>query len=188
MNKAETLIENSKNGTTIEANISFKGTMVVSGTNSVQIGGSFEGRIEAVDGCVVVQKGGTVNGSIVAANIVISGNVTKLSEDDYIEAAESLALTETAKVDSPSIRYGNMSMEFGASIRGGMTPLKTPEAAKKTSDVETAEPEPKVNVVSLGAPRSSGYFQAAEDPTVAIDEMSMSREELMAPIRVEARG
>lgn len=194
MNKVEALTKNAKAGITIEPHISIKGIMVVSGSGAIQIGGHLEGRLDAADCSVIVQKGATVEGTIVGAHIAINGTVKSLSEDDYIEAKGNLALGETAKVELPSIRYGSISMECGASIRGDMAPLNTGEIASATTsdieledetDMDAEEAEDSSNqehkVSQLQAHRHrrpASYYQPQEDPTVGIDEITIPHEDI----------
>ena len=180
-----------KDTTTIDPNIAFVGTMTVVGTGAVQIGGEFEGRIVAPGGSVIVQAGGVVRGTIIAANVIISGTVTAMTDDDFIEATEHLAMTETADVQSNSIRYGDMAMTFGSSIRGNMTPLASAHAALAVRP--SAAPDPTTplhrtdthqaiahNVLEMHRPFVS---PPAPPETISSDIDQMSRAELMTPLR-----
>lgn len=135
MTNIQELIASTPDGTSIDSNLSFHGTMVLNGPGAVRIGGTFEGSIVAKAGTVIVQETGIVRGTISAANVIVSGTVTTSNanaEADHIEATQCLALAKTATVASPMITYGSIAMDFGASIMGGMKPLTKADATDLT--------------------------------------------------------
>jgi cytoskeletal protein CcmA (bactofilin family) len=93
-------------GTEVEGDIRFRGT--------VHVEGSIKGNVSSNDGKLQLIAGGSVDGNIRAAHVVINGRVTG---DVY--ATEKLELSDKALVEG-NIYYDVMEMVAGAAINGKM--------------------------------------------------------------------
>lgn len=180
MTNIQELIASTPDGTSIDSNLSFHGTMVLNGPGAVRIGGTFEGSIVAKAGTVIVQETGIVRGTISAANVIVSGTVTTSNanaEADHIEATQCLALAKTATVASPMITYGSIAMDFGASIMGGMKPLTKADATDLTAPAPA--PDKVLSIENLRP--SSVAIPMRAHPTEATVVEAKTREASPAP-------
>ncbi len=125
-------------GTHLQSNLAFQGTMEIKGEESFVIHGTFDGLIIAKAGKVYVGPTGVFRGSIEAAHVTVAGTIESSKNDDSITATEVLAITETGQLSSPMISYGQIAMELGAVLHGQIKP-SNPRQARSAEPLPVAE-------------------------------------------------
>lgn len=95
--------------THIGENISIKGD--ITGNNNVRVAGKVNGSI-IIQGDIVIERSGTIEGEIQAKNVTVAGKIT-----GNIECSEKLTLEQSSKLVG-NIKTKQLIIENGAHFQG----------------------------------------------------------------------
>ena len=120
--------------TVISKNTTLRGSIEAEGT--IRVDGRFEGDLTTA-GDLVVGEGGYVQGTIVAKNIIVGGQV-----QGKVEARGKLELTPTARVQG-EIRMTLLVVEEGAFLQGNCEVLPRGDLKERGTALQAETPPPQ---------------------------------------------
>lgn len=155
--------------TVIDKGIHIDGFIKVDSGKALLIKGQFTGSLES-NGVVVIGEGAVCIGSITARQVRVAGTIRKSDNDrpNIVVAKEALIVESSGVVDTDTLSYGAIELQFGARVAGALSPIGGVEETKQEQRLQSvprqSTPAPASNQTATA---SSTVSPAARAPAVA---------------------
>ena len=123
--------------TVIDAGILIDGNIKVESGKSLLIKGQFTGSLES-NGVVVIGEGAVCIGSLTAREVRVAGAIRKSGAGvpNTVVAKEALVVEGTGIIDTDTLSYGAIELQYGARVAGTLSPIQGVESPKQEPRVQ----------------------------------------------------